>query len=299
MPGRGVTAPPMWTSHRRSAPPDRKKTRSQGDRQRLRLASSALRRSPCGWYAIEPPQCPRQVWPVPRQIATDRRHGQPQAPVHVSQRRSSPRHPAFCNASSHPKADELAGGVNDQLDRDRGQQQTRDAGDQVYPGLAEQAHSSPEKRARGRARPARQPGRGRPRAARRAVIHRLLGSWRRQVSRILRVASGSFDGLAHEPRRHGVRLACVVFPGRSGGPGPLIEPFRQLDRDDCWANERQAVPMVPGSVWAVARWPAVWRVAKGLLPRIPQRTSRQEEGASRIASSRPLRRTPYTVSAHT
>jgi hypothetical protein len=31
--------------------------------------------------------------------------------------------------------------------------------------------------------------------------------------------SGPFDGLAHEPRRHGVQLVCVVFPGRSGGPG--------------------------------------------------------------------------------
>ena len=32
-------------------------------------------------------------------------------------------------------------------------------------------------------------------------------------------ASGTFDGQAREPRRHGVQLACVVFPGRSGGPG--------------------------------------------------------------------------------
>jgi hypothetical protein len=31
-------------------------------------------------------------------------------------------------------------------------------------------------------------------------------------------ASGTFDGLAHEPRRHGVQPARVVFPGRSGGP---------------------------------------------------------------------------------
>jgi hypothetical protein len=34
--------------------------------------------------------------------------------------------------------------------------------------------------------------------------------------------SGSFDGLAHEPRRHGVQLACVVFTGRSGGSGGVI-----------------------------------------------------------------------------
>jgi hypothetical protein len=37
-------------------------------------------------------------------------------------------------------------------------------------------------------------------------------------------ASGTFDGLAREPRRHGVQLACVVFPGRSGGPGGFIHP---------------------------------------------------------------------------
>jgi hypothetical protein len=30
------------------------------------------------------------------------------------------------------------------------------------------------------------------------------------ASHILLVASGSFDGLAHEPRRHGVQPACVV-----------------------------------------------------------------------------------------
>jgi hypothetical protein len=39
-------------------------------------------------------------------------------------------------------------------------------------------------------------------------------------------ASGTFDGLAREPRRHGVQLACVVFPGRSGGPGGVIDPPR-------------------------------------------------------------------------
>jgi len=47
-------------------------------------------------------------------------------------------------------------------------------------------------------------------------VHR---AWRRSwSSRILAVASGLFDGLAHEPRRHGVRPARVMFPGRSGGP---------------------------------------------------------------------------------
>ena len=40
-----------------------------------------------------------------------------------------------------------------------------------------------------------------------------------QARPILLGASGPFDDLAHEPQRHGVQLACVVFPGRSGGPG--------------------------------------------------------------------------------
>jgi hypothetical protein len=44
-------------------------------------------------------------------------------------------------------------------------------------------------------------------------------------------------GLAHEPRRHGVQPACVVSPGRSGGPGGVIDPPRLLDRDDRRANE--------------------------------------------------------------
>ena len=30
-------------------------------------------------------------------------------------------------------------------------------------------------------------------------------------------AAGPFDGLAHEPWRHGVQLGCVVFPGCFGG----------------------------------------------------------------------------------
>jgi hypothetical protein len=41
------------------------------------------------------------------------------------------------------------------------------------------------------------------------------------ASRILHGAFGLFDGLAHEPRRHGVQLACVVVPGRSGGQEAL------------------------------------------------------------------------------
>ena len=36
-------------------------------------------------------------------------------------------------------------------------------------------------------------------------------------------APGPFDGPAHEPRRHGVQLAYVVFPGRSGRPGGVID----------------------------------------------------------------------------
>jgi hypothetical protein len=39
------------------------------------------------------------------------------------------------------------------------------------------------------------------------------------------ILRGRFDGLAHEPRRHGVQLVCVVFPGRSGGPGGVLNPF--------------------------------------------------------------------------
>jgi hypothetical protein len=38
------------------------------------------------------------------------------------------------------------------------------------------------------------------------------------AGRILVAAAGLFDGLAHEPRRHGVRPVGVISPGRSGGP---------------------------------------------------------------------------------
>jgi hypothetical protein len=38
-----------------------------------------------------------------------------------------------------------------------------------------------------------------------------------RARRILLRASCPFDGLAREPRRHGVRLACVLLPRRSGG----------------------------------------------------------------------------------
>jgi hypothetical protein len=39
-------------------------------------------------------------------------------------------------------------------------------------------------------------------------------------------APGPFDGPAHEPRRHGVQLACVMVPARTGGPGGVIDPPR-------------------------------------------------------------------------
>src|SRR5678816_1979384 len=35
---------------------------------------------------------------------------------------------------------------------------------------------------------------------------------------------GPLDELAQEPRRHGVQLVCVVFPGRSDGPGGVMHP---------------------------------------------------------------------------
>jgi hypothetical protein len=47
------------------------------------------------------------------------------------------------------------------------------------------------------------------------------------TNRILLVASGPFDDLAHEPQRHGVQLACVVFPGRCGGPGGFNLPLAE------------------------------------------------------------------------
>jgi len=50
---------------------------------------------------------------------------------------------------------------------------------------------------------------------------------------------GPFDGLTHEPRRHGVRLVCVVFPGHSGGRRGVLNRFRRFNRDDCRANERR------------------------------------------------------------
>jgi hypothetical protein len=47
-----------------------------------------------------------------------------------------------------------------------------------------------------------------------------------------------FDGLAHEPRRHGVQLACVLLPRRSGGSGgfhPVLRSHQHSRR----ANERR------------------------------------------------------------
>jgi hypothetical protein len=45
-------------------------------------------------------------------------------------------------------------------------------------------------------------------------------SWRMSMlGRMLPVvAFGSFDGLAHAARRHGVQLVCGMSPGRSGEP---------------------------------------------------------------------------------
>ena len=47
--------------------------------------------------------------------------------------------------------------------------------------------------------------------------HSAAGVWRRHERGASFLTSGPRDGLAHEPRRHGLRLACVVLPGRSGG----------------------------------------------------------------------------------
>jgi hypothetical protein len=44
---------------------------------------------------------------------------------------------------------------------------------------------------------------------------------------------------------HGVQLVCVMSPGRSGGPGGLIDGLsHQLDRDDRRTNERRAMATV-------------------------------------------------------
>jgi hypothetical protein len=47
-----------------------------------------------------------------------------------------------------------------------------------------------------------------------------------------------FDGLAHGPRRHGVRLACVVLLWTLRPPGGVSHSSCQLDRDGCRTNER-------------------------------------------------------------
>jgi hypothetical protein len=48
------------------------------------------------------------------------------------------------------------------------------------------------------------------------------------------VACGLFDGLAHEPRRHGVQPVRVVLPGRPAGRRRLLLPS--------WIVELVAVP---------------------------------------------------------
>jgi hypothetical protein len=45
-------------------------------------------------------------------------------------------------------------------------------------------------------------------------------------------APGLFDGPAYEPRRHGVQLACVVFPGRLRRAWRRHRSATALDRDD-------------------------------------------------------------------
>jgi len=57
------------------------------------------------------------------------------------------------------------------------------------------------------------------------------GSASARKSRILLGPSGPFDGLAHEPQRHGVQ---PVFPGRSGGPGGLIDPPQAVGSGRLW-----------------------------------------------------------------
>jgi hypothetical protein len=50
------------------------------------------------------------------------------------------------------------------------------------------------------------------------------GCWRSRTGRILVVASGLVDGLAHEPRRYGVRLVHVMSPGGSGAVWSIAAP---------------------------------------------------------------------------
>ena len=58
------------------------------------------------------------------------------------------------------------------------------------------------------------------------------GGWRKRLlSRMLAavVVVGSFDGLAHAPRRHGVQLVCGMSPGHSGGRRPPVLIDRLLN----------------------------------------------------------------------
>ena len=80
----------------------------------------------------------------------------------------------------------------------------------------------------------------------------VLASARRSC--ILLVASRPVRWSGPRARRNGVQPACVVVPGRSGGPGGVIDPGgRQLDRDDCRVNERR--PNSSSSpIPALGRW---------------------------------------------
>ena len=80
--------------------------------------------------------------------------------------------------------------------------------------------------------------------------HSAAGVWRRHERGASFLTSGPRDGLAHEPRRHGLRLACVA-PRTLRRPGGVIHSSCQLDRDGCRPNERRAMTTVrlyPGRI---------------------------------------------------
>ena len=66
-----------------------------------------------------------------------------------------------------------------------------------------------------------------PAEAQRVIHSQAARPWRSAIEVVASGhVSGPFDGLAHEPRRHGVQPVCVVSPGRSGGPeaSPAVDP---------------------------------------------------------------------------
>jgi hypothetical protein len=70
------------------------------------------------------------------------------------------------------------------------------------------------------------------------------------MSCILPAASGPFDGLAHELRRHGVRPAYVPVPWTLRRAWRRYRSATALDRDDRRSNERgeEVVQIWRGSV---------------------------------------------------